>query len=236
MCSMEARRERYQAVDALRGLSIILMVVYHFFFDLTMLGLFPYKVMFCKIVEILQIFFAALFVAMSGASSVFSSNLYKRSAKLLICAAVVTVATYLFDSSGFVVFGILHFLGTASLVCAVFKKFMFKINVNPVIWIVLFVVSRIALNRTFDVPHLWLLGVCDGNFVSTDYFPIFPWIFAYFAGISFGKAATAGRLNGAFYQFKAPPLAWVGRHTLAVYLLHQPVIMAIMFLVLKLIR
>lgn len=233
---MDNSRQRYGIIDALRGFCIILMVIYHFFFDLTMFGLFPYNIMFSKWINVLQIFFAALFVAMSGASSVFSSNLYKRSFKLLICAAVVTAATYVFDSTGFVVFGILHLLGTASFLCALFKKLMLKINVNPIIWIILFVISHVALNRIFDIPHLWIFGICDKNFVSTDYFPLLPWIFAYFAGISFGKAVVQKKLPAAFYEFKLPALEWVGRHTLSVYLLHQPVIMAIIFLILKIIR
>lgn len=218
---------RYELIDAARGLSILLMVVYHFAYDLAEFGLMPAFVVFNPLVDALQLFFSGVFIFMSGASSRFSKNNVKRGVKLLIFAAAVTFATWLFDRELFVVFGILHFLGAAALVYAVLGKTIERAHIHPLVWIVLFVVSRLALSGTFPVRHLWFFGIVDTAFTSSDYFPFFPWIFVYLAGSWFGAMVLGRRLPAWFYEWKESFFSRAGRLTLIIYLVHQPVLIAV---------
>lgn len=210
------------------------MVIYHFCYDLTANNMFPKKLMFFPAINFLQVFFAALFVAISGASSVFSQRPWQRTAKLAAAAILVTVGTYLFDSGCFVWFGILHLLASASLIYCILKKPAERLSIPAVIWTGLFAASYIVLyKRTFDVSHLWVFGICDSSFNSSDYFPLVPWIFIYFFGVHIGKYILKGKAPEWFYNFKEPFFSWIGRNTLAIYLLHQPVLMAIVWIILK---
>ncbi len=227
------RRDRIDIIDAARGLSILLMVLYHLFYDLVAFCSFPAHVLFNPLVNSLQVLFASLFILMSGASTQFSRNNLKRAVKMLLAALAVSVVTWLFDPSEFVRFGILHFLGVSALLYALFYTQIDRLvsKVHPVFFIVLFFVFRSFLNHSYPIEHLWVLGIYARSFVSSDYFPIFPWIFIYFFGIRFGKAVLARKLPGWFYEFKFPFLAAAGRKTLWIYLLHQPMLMGVIELI-----
>ena len=69
-----------------------------------------------------------------------------------------------------------------------------------------------------------MLGWTYEGFVSTDYFPLLPWVFVFLLGTWAGKYIKAGRMPAWFYQTDCPPLAAVGRHSLVIYVLHQPVL------------
>lgn len=75
-----------------------------------------------------------------------------------------------------------------------------------------------------QTPHLWIFGFTTPDFVSTDYFPLLPWLFVFLFGTWAGRYVKDGRLPQGFYTLKAPHLALVGRHALLIYLLHQPVL------------
>ena len=99
-------KRRYYALDVLRGLSILLMVCYHWGYDLVLYDLLPDWVLYNPLLDGLQLFFASVFVAISGASSTFSRNNWRRGLKILLCALAVTAATYWFDPGSTVRFGI----------------------------------------------------------------------------------------------------------------------------------
>ncbi|MDP4108522.1 MAG: heparan-alpha-glucosaminide N-acetyltransferase domain-containing protein, partial [Bacillota bacterium] len=181
-------KERFEIIDACRGVSIMLMVVYHFFYDLVAFCSFPAYVLYNPFVNSLEVFFASLFIIMSGASTQFTRSNKKRAVKTLLAAAAVTLVTWIFDNSAFVLFGILHFLGFAALIYGFFGRQIDRIveKVNPAIFIALFFVFRQILNRPYNIRGLWALGIYTRSFMSTDYFPMLPWIFIYFFGIWFG--------------------------------------------------
>ena len=90
---------------------------------------------------------------------------------------------------------------------------------------ILFTLSWIFIYRQhFAVDGLWWLGFRNASFFSSDYFPIIPWIFVYFAGNIVGLWVTEKKLPPKFYSMRVPFLADVGRNTLIIYLLHQPVL------------
>lgn len=225
---------RYYALDALRGLSILLMIGHHFAFDLVAYDIAPAWLTDNIILAIFQPFFASCFVAMSGASSRFSRSNLRRGVKILICAALVSLVTYFFGEGMFIRFGILHFLGIASLLYHLLQPLLDRLRIHGVVWLALFLLARTFFPMVSQVRWLWPLGVMYPGFASADYYPILPWIFMYFFGVWLADLVKSGRMPGWFYDFRCPFLEKVGKASLWIYLLHQPVLMGITYLLLAL--
>lgn len=238
------RHSRIDILDAVRGIAILSMVVYHALYDIN--DVFGYHIWLFDALSVLEPPFAGLFILLSGISCRFSHSNTKRGVRVLVFAMAVTGVTALFSafvSPGETIwFGILHFLGVAILLYALLHTPLEKIPPVPafVLWSALFVVTyqmpatgcvglagclQWALPaRLFSTAFLFPLGFPDANFTSADYFPLIPWIFLFFAGTVLGKPIREHRLPEKFYTARVPVLAAAGRNTLLIYLLHQPVI------------
>ncbi len=227
---------RYYALDALRGLSILLMVAYHFGYNLVLYRIAPPALLDNPLLNVLQPFFASVFIAISGASCTFSHSNLRRGLRILACAALVTLATRLFDPNAYVRFGILHLLGFAALIYQVVSPVLSKTMRFGWAWLAPFFLTYFALDRTFPVEHLWALGLRSPSFASTDYFPIMPWIFMYFFGVWLGGMVSQGRMPGWFYRLRFPFFERCGRHTLIIYVVHQPVLIGLVYLILFVMR
>lgn len=219
------KRERIHSLDAMRGLSILLMVVHHAMLDLNgwygILG----SMLSSTWLQTVRLAVVCLFILLSGASTQFSHSNRRRGLQMLAFALVITLVTYLYNPDYFIVFGILHFLGAAALIYSVLGDRM-----RLPVWLLaaLFVVSYwLLVGKDYPVEHLWLLGITSPRFASSDYFPLFPWLFLYAIGIHWGKQLTARRGPRWIYQLRCRPLEAVGKRTLWVYLLHQPVLFAL---------
>ena len=80
----------------------------------------------------------------------------------------------------------------------------------------------------------WLYPLGFGNIPSADYFPLLPWLFCFLGGSFIGVWVEQGKTPRWMYKSRMPVFSWLGRHTLIIYILHQPVIYAVCFLVFKL--
>ena len=100
--------------------------------------------------------------------------------------------------------------------------------------LLLFFLFRWLLSPTYDIPHLWWLGIRQPSFSSGDYFPLLPWFFMYLFGVWLGRAAAAEKLPAWFYRLRCPFLEKVGSHTLWIYLLHQPLCLGLTLLLVRL--
>ena len=228
---------RVRIIDALRGLSILLMVIYHLHFDLYENRIVSAEFMFSPTMTFLQQFFACLFIVMSGVSCRFSRNNLKRGLLMFAAGMVVTVVTYVYDPSLIIRFGILHFLGAAAVIYSLLQKpldTLLPSFVAPVLWIAGAVLTWQLPHRYFDVEWLWMFGIRSRTFYSADYFPLLPYLFVYLFGTWLGKYIAAGKFPDWFYRFRCGPLEWIGKKTIWVYLIHQPLCMGIVWLVLKL--
>lgn len=238
MCDMPQERElgphrpRYHALDALRGLSLLLMILHHLAIDLVMFELVPQWLLDNVLVSFFQPIFASCFVALSGASSRFSRSNAKRGFKILVCAALVSavtaLTTKLLGHNVTVTFGILHFLGAASLIYWLLRPVLDKAKIHGGVWLIAFFVCGYFFPRPAQWPWLFFLGFSHPAMRSADYYPILPWIFMYLFGAWFADVVSQGKLPGWFYSIRVPFLEAVSRHSLAIYLVHQPVIMALL--------
>lgn len=234
----ESRPSRIWEIDFLRGLAVILMVGYHLLFDL---GEFRGVKSFLGFSTDLSTaawtaaehFFAGLFVVLSGISSTLSRNNLRRGARLLLVSLAVTAATYVFDSSSAVYFGILQCLAVSMLVYgAAFQKAGPAACAAWGALVIGFTVALRALMKGVTIPFDWLMpfGITSPSFGSFDYFPLLPWFGIFLVGAALGKSVYASRRSLLPWPLPRTFVNWAGRHALLIYLAHQPVIIGVLYL------
>lgn len=225
------RPKRLPLIDALRGALLIAMASYHFSWDLANVRLVGWGVAFDPLWRAYAVAIAGGFLLLSGISfrlaerrGGFDPVRYGfRLVRLALAAAAVSVGTYLVFPDAWVFFGILHMMLLASLLAPLLVRI-------PSALLVLLAVIALAL------PHLWrspvfdgigwgFLGLAETPPVSNDLVPLFPWIAPYILGLLIGvplvrlaERGTRPLPRGSHW------LAWLGRHSLAFYLLHQPLL------------
>lgn len=233
---MSVKVKRIQLIDAARGIAILAMLVHHFLLSFGMVfPSVPLPLVNEPYFEPLHFFFVAVFLLISGVCSHFSSNNIKRGCIVLAAAFLVSVVTFFALPDSPIYFGILHLLGCCMVLYGLTKRWIEKIPSLPaaLLFLCVFLIYYyfFVTAPRIDIPHLYIFGFPDHSFSSSDYFPLFPWLFLFLFGTVLGRPVVARRLPTWFYETKVPVLALIGRHTLIIYLLHQPVFLAILFLV-----
>ena len=223
---------RIEIIDALRGLSVVLMVIHHLLYNIWQFLDGPRWLFTNPVFDILHYIFAGLFIFLSGVSSRFSRDNIKRGAIVIVFAVIITFVTVRAINMP-IWFGILHLLGFSMLFYGITYKFWNIIPkiIAPFIYIAGIVFSVIAL-RDFHVISdyvwlrdiIWVFGWQQIGYGSRDYFPILPWIFVFLLGTWAGWFIRERKLPSGFYRLKPPFFPSVGRHALLIYLLHQPVL------------
>ena len=238
--SFTSNPRRVALMDELRGLSILLMVVYHGAYDLVAIFNLNIPIFYSPILFFLQALFAGLFVFISGISCRYSHNNLRRGVLAFLFGLALTLITWLFLPSQIIVFGILHCLGICMMVFGLCHKLLDRLS--PLLGILLclglFFLTYQVQNGVLGIPPLAVrlpsflysakllvfLGFPGPNFFSSDYFPLLPWLFLFLAGGYFGVYVRQERLPDFVYTPHIPFLGRIGRYTLWIYLLHQPVI------------
>jgi len=229
---------RIWEIDFLRGLAILLMVGYHLLYDLgDFVGLQKFLGFSTDLTAsgwiLAQNFFAGLFVVISGISSNLSRNNFRRFLKFLVVAILITAVTYLFDKSSAILFGIIHCLSASVLIyILLFQKSRPLVRA---IWGVLILITSFFLPLLRKVPSLssnWLLpvGFPPPNFASFDYFPLIPWLGVFLLGTALGQWLYAEKKSLIRRPLPKTFINWCGRHSLWIYLLHQPIIIGLLYL------
>ncbi|MGZ4886074.1 MAG: heparan-alpha-glucosaminide N-acetyltransferase [Candidatus Aminicenantales bacterium] len=230
--------ERVWEIDFLRGLAIILMVGYHLLFDLGEFSGVKRFLGFSTNLSsvawtVAQFFFAGVFVVLSGISSTLSRNNIRRGLRLLAVSLLVTAATYLFEPTSAVYFGILQCLAVSMLVyglafrkagpvaCAAWGLAVFGLGA-----------ALSILTKGMAIRFDWLLpfGIHSPGFSSFDYFPLVPWFGIFLAGAALGKSIYASRRSLIPRPLPETFINAAGRYSLWIYIIHQPVIMGVLYL------
>ncbi len=234
---------RIWEIDFFRGVSIILMVGYHLLYDLgEMVGLGSFlgfsTNLSTRAWTIAQYFFAVSFVVLSGISSTLSRGNVRRAVKLLAVAFLVTAATFVFDRTSTVHFGILHCLAVSILIYGLTleKAKTAACAFLGVAVLGLSVLLSVAL-KGVAIRFDWLLplGIHSPTYSSFDYFPLLPWLGIFLVGTALGKSFYAARRSLIGRRLPPTFVNLAGRHSLLIYIVHQPVILAVLYL-LRLIR
>ncbi|HEX3026065.1 MAG TPA: heparan-alpha-glucosaminide N-acetyltransferase [Clostridia bacterium] len=250
---MHSHSKRIEALDAIRGVAIIAMVVDHCLYDLDQIFGVPIPLLHTTFFEIFRQPFTWAFILLAGVSSRFSHSNWVRGFRVLACGLVLSVVTFIYTwfthDNESIYFGILHFMGCAILLFALLRPAFEKIPPIAafIIWSALFTVTFTMPDTYFvgipphfgfllpkaltNTPNLYPIGIPDANFFSADYFPMIPWFFLFMAGTVIGKPIKEHKLPEKFYTAKVPFWAIAGRHTLLIYVVHQPIVYAALYLI-----
>jgi uncharacterized membrane protein len=225
---------RLVTLDLARTAALSAMVVYHFVFDLALFGVIDPGIIRSGFWRGFAIATAASFIFIAGFSLWLSHGsglrwhaFWRRLLKITAAAALVTVATYQVFPERFVFFGILHSIAMSSLVGLLFLR-------SPV-WLILgvalavFAVSEIWNIRPFDAAWLQWTGLTLTWRPSVDFEPFFPWFAPFLLGLACAKQFSPTRMPQGSPGTGFAALAWVGRHTLILYLVHQPILIGLVW-------
>lgn len=233
-----APAERIWEVDFLRGLSILLVVLYHAAYDLVELAgvrtLFGWEIpLSSPLLEAARNFFAGLFIVLCGVSGTLTRSNIRRALKLLAVALAVTAATAVFQPSLAVHFGILHCLG----VCVLLYGLLLEKATSPALIAAAAGVLGVSIAlhlfiRQTPIRFDWLLplGVHSASYGAFDYFPLFPWLGVFLFGAAAGKSVYKARKSLIPGHLPVSFINIAGRHSLWIYILHQPLLIGFLYL------
>jgi uncharacterized membrane protein len=235
------KTSRYWELDALRGTAIVLMIGFHLSWDLTFLGLFdlmstgPWP-WFSRIIATMFLLALGISLTLSYARAGRSRGFRKyllRGLKIVGWGMVITLVTYFFLGRGFVVFGVLHMLGFSIIAAYPFLPYRRR-YVSLLAGIALIAVG-IRVNRLRS-PTPWLLplGVLQIGRPMADYYPILPWFGVALVSVWIGHTLyPGGRPRYALPDWSGAPairqLCTLGRHSLLIYLVHQPLLLGVLY-------
>ena len=172
------------------------------------------------------------FILCAGISATMTRSNLRRGIITLLAGGAVTAVSYLIGAP--ILFGILQFLGLSMLLYAAVGKALERLpeRIAPVLWLCLFILTQILTGAVRTQLHwLFWLGFLYEGFESFDYFPMLPNFFLFLLGSWIGCEIRTRRAQLPFLAAKAPGiLTWPGRHTLWIYLLHQPVLFGACYL------
>ena len=231
-------KKRIWELDALRGLCILGMVVVHFMYDLVEL----YRLIEWEappLFTFVQSWGGVLFLLISGISVTLGSRCVRRGLIVFGCGLVVSGVTYGmyrfgFDKSLIIYFGVLHCLGVCMLLWPLFRKIphwgLALVGIGLV-----FLGFYVRELPWVESRYLMPFGIPWKGFASSDYFPLLPYFGFFLLGSALGKSVYRNKetllpkvnANNPIIRF----FSVCGKHSLWIYLLHQPILSGIFYLI-----
>ncbi len=229
--------ERYFEIDFLRGIAILLMIVYHFFFDLYYLSIYSVDifslpwVIFARSIAVLFLFLVGISLVLNHLRHPLEKNYFKnfnRGLKIFSFGLLISFVTYLFVPEAYVRFGILHLIGVSVFLGAFFLRWRY---LNLFLGGILIFIGLFLKQYTYSFSFLLWLGFIPTSFTSLDYFPLLPWFGVVLLGMFFGKLIYTHKIFNFTIENKfLKGMSYLGRHSLLIYLLHQPFILGVLYL------
>lgn len=246
---------RILEIDLVRGLCLLGMVLHHFAFDVR----YVFRIDAFAFQEggffnlVLRPLFLIGFIMVSGLSSAFSRNQFKRSARIAAAAVVLQIGMAIFSSfqnvNNYVIFNVLHVLAVSQFLYGVVEK-VFEKRQRRSFLLALGVIGVLAIYSVYPLQQLdgdianpivgylmLILGAPYDHAIGMgDFLPLFPWMGIFFIGALLSHVVYIDRET--MLQDRAQrrvrqylrPVIWMGQNPLWVYLLHQPVILGILYL------
>ncbi|MBI5923180.1 MAG: DUF1624 domain-containing protein [Betaproteobacteria bacterium] len=232
---------RLALIDTLRGGALLLMVLYHLGFDLNYLGWIHFDINYDWRWLTARALILGSFLWIAGVSLALAEAQQKtlqrkllRTARIALAAGLVTAGSRLFIPDQTIYFGTLHAIALMSLVIQLCPL---PAGGAGLLGLVVIGLGSSFAHTAFDFPGLAWLGLMTYKPLTADYVPMLPWFGVCLIGYAWAKVFLAGGPEGmATKQPQRPAIAWLGRHSLAVYLIHQPLLLGIMMPLTRLLR
>ena len=240
-------KQRYHILDEIRGITLCSMILYHAVWDLVYIFGYNWKWYQSDMAFLWQQSICYTFILLSGFCVSLGKSKVKRGLVVFGAGILISLVTELFMPQNRIRFGVLTLLGSCMLIAALAER------INVTIWGIIINLLLFILTRRINYGVLGFadvtvarlprflyilgdfgnyLGFTEQTFFSTDYFSLFPWLFLFLTGYYFYKWMEEKQWLSS--MTKAPSLgAWwrpIGRYSLIIYLLHQPVVYGLLYI------
>lgn len=234
-------KKRYEKLDGIRGLALLNMIAYHAVWDLVYMYQIDWEWYKSYGAYVWQQGICWTFIFLSGFCLPLGRHAVRRGLTVSLCGAAITAATLAVMPQNRVVFGVLTLTGFCMLAAGLCDKWLRKIppSAGMAVSVLVFVVTRNVNEGGLGfgkwnlcrLPQLLyknlftsFLGFPYEDFFSTDYFSLVPWLFLFMAG--YFTSLCLGRKNRMGWLVKSAirPVEWMGKHSLVIYMVHQPVL------------
>lgn len=241
---------RWNALDSLRGLALVWMTVFHFSFDLSQAGVWPQDFYANPWWTWQRVGIVSLFLFCAGFSQALAwaqgqtwRRFARRCLQIAACAALVSLGSWWMFPKSWIYFGVLHGM--------VIMLVLLRLSLTWGRWLwlagalamlgqplaswLLQQLGSPGLQDWMNAPVLNWLGVITRKPVTEDYVPILPWLGVMWWGAASGQWALRHKQSSWWQRLPSwAPLAWLGRISLRYYMLHQPVMIAVLALCMQL--
>ena len=221
---------RWQTLDIARGWAVIAMISFHLIWDLAHFGYIaeniawaqPFKA-FGHTIAFSFLFIAGISLTLAHDPKIHWRTYLRHLALISASAALVSIGTYVAFPSAYVFFGILHCIATASVIALGLVIFPWPLALSAALF---FLLLPFFFSSPMFNADLWQwLGLSTREPMTQDWRPLFPWAAPLFFGVAAAKSFIKPKTNKSG---TSGPIAFLGRHSLMVYLLHQPLIFTVL--------
>lgn len=244
-------KQRYIWIDNIRAVAMISMIIYHAVWDLVYLYGMKWEWYESNFAFFWQQSICWTFILVSGFCWSFSKNPLRQGVIASAGGLIVTITTLVFSYNSRVIFGVLNLIGASALLIIPLKEYFVKIPpVAGVLFMFLLFGFTYGINdRYLGIFRMELfelsqglyrnlltafLGFPDAGFYSADYFSLLPWSFLYFTGYFLYRMWNEKKIPGAICMNKKMPLlTWMGKHSLIIYMIHQPILYGVLEVVFR---
>ncbi|MDE6622247.1 MAG: DUF1624 domain-containing protein [Lachnospiraceae bacterium] len=241
-------RKRLARLDGIRGIALLNMITYHTIWDLVYLYQVDWNWYKSEGAYIWQQGICWTFLFLSGFCWSLGSRTWKRGITVFLGGAIITLVTLIAMPQNRVFFGVLTLTGSSMLLMNVIDRWLCKLPsaAGMAVSGILFFLMR-NVNEGYlgfekwnfaKIPGVFYrnlftayLGFPQKGFYSTDYFSIFPWVFLFMAGYFTFRYLNEKKRMHFFEKSVLWPVEWLGKHSFEIYMVHQPVIYAVLELI-----
>jgi uncharacterized membrane protein len=226
---------RVAGIDALRGLAVMAMVAFHFCFDLAYFRAIAadfYRDAFWLHARTTIL---SSFLLLAGVSLVLAqrtdrgrAGFWPHVARIAACALAVSIGSWFVFPASYIWFGVLHAVAVS---LVLIRPLADQPKLALALGIVVIAAGNVLASPLFNGQPWGFLGFATMKPRTEDYVPLFPWAGVMLVGVALGHALVRNQFRAVAALGRAPRVvAWLGRHSLAVYMLHQPLLFGVLWL------
>lgn len=234
-------RPRFNVIDLARGIALVAMATFHLSWDLEFFGYLEAGttrtagfVIYARLIASSFLFLAGFSLVLAHRGGMKWRGYGKRLALVAGAAAAITIATRIATPDAFIFFGILHMIAFASVSGLLFLRAPVALTLAAGLFAI--ALPQFFRADVFNSLASWWIGLHTVPPRSNDFVPVFPFIGPFLIGMASSQWLTRSGRLAALGLYKGPgnavsrALTFAGRHSLIVYLVHQPVLIALVWL------